>query len=97
MLIKVILLLAIAMVVALWMRTPGGARHLALRRMSIALFAVLAVLSILFPDLEAMINELKQHLGKFVWQHQLAVLVAVELASLGQVLDGARDRRQERC
>ena len=50
MLIKVILLLAIAMVVALWMRTPGGARHLALRRMSIALFAVLAVLSILFPD-----------------------------------------------
>lgn len=50
MLIKVILLLAIAVVVVLFVRTPGGARHLAMRRMSIALFAALAVLSVLFPD-----------------------------------------------
>ncbi len=50
MLIKVILLVAIAAVVTLWLRTPGGARHLALRRIAIALFTVLAVLSVLFPD-----------------------------------------------
>lgn len=50
MLIKVILLVAIAVVVVLWLRTPGGARHLALRRIAVALFAVLAVLSVLFPD-----------------------------------------------
>ena len=50
MLIKVLLLLAIAVVVVLFLRAPGGARHLAVRRMAVVLFAVLAALSVLFPD-----------------------------------------------
>lgn len=50
MLIQVILLVAIAVVVLLAVRAPAGARHLALRRISVAGFAVLAVLSVLFPD-----------------------------------------------
>lgn len=50
MLIKALLLLAIAVIVVLAVRAPTGARHLALRRMSISAFAVLAVLSVLFPD-----------------------------------------------
>jgi hypothetical protein len=49
-LIKSLLLLAIAVIVVLAVRAPTGARHLALRRMSISAFAVLAVLSVLFPD-----------------------------------------------
>ena len=50
MLIKVLLLLGVAAVVAVGLRPPSGARHLALRRIAIAGFAVLAVLSVLFPD-----------------------------------------------
>lgn len=50
MLIKVLLLLSIAVVVVLFLRSPGGARHLAVRRMAVVLFAVLAALSVLFPD-----------------------------------------------
>jgi hypothetical protein len=50
MLIKVLLLLAIAVVVVLSLRAPAGARHLAVRRVAVIGFAVLAVLSVLFPD-----------------------------------------------
>lgn len=50
MLIKVLLLLGVAAVVAVGLRPPSGARHLALRRIAIAGFAALAVLSVLFPD-----------------------------------------------
>lgn len=50
MLIKVILLVAITVTVALAVRTPSGARHLALRRIAILVFAMLAVLSVLFPE-----------------------------------------------
>ncbi|MBO9556660.1 DUF2304 domain-containing protein [Cellulomonas sp.] len=50
MLIKVLLLLAIAVVVVLSLRAPAGARHLAVRRVSVTGFAALAVLSVLFPD-----------------------------------------------
>lgn len=50
MLIKVLLLLGVAAVVAVGLRPPSGARHLALRRIAIAGFAVLAALSVLFPD-----------------------------------------------
>jgi len=49
-LIKVLLLVAIAVVVVLSLRAPAGARHLALRRVSVIGFAALAVLSVLFPD-----------------------------------------------
>jgi hypothetical protein len=49
-LIKVLLLLGVAAVVAVGLRPPSGARHLALRRIAIAGFAALAVLSVLFPD-----------------------------------------------
>ena len=50
MLIKVLLVLAILAVVALGLRAPSGARHLALRRLGVAAFAALAVLSVIFPD-----------------------------------------------
>jgi small membrane protein len=49
-LIKVLLLLAIAVVVLIGMRAPTGARHLALRRIGLAGFAAFAALSVLFPD-----------------------------------------------
>jgi len=49
-LIKVVLMLAIAVVVILGLRAPSGARHLALRRIAAVAFAALAALSILFPD-----------------------------------------------
>ncbi|MDT0164719.1 DUF2304 domain-containing protein [Actinotalea sp. AC32] len=50
MLIKVLLLAAIALVVVLGMRAPSGARHLAMRRMALAGFALFAALSVVFPD-----------------------------------------------
>lgn len=50
MLIKALLLVAIAVVVVLSLRAPAGARHLALRRVAVMAFAALAVLSVLFPD-----------------------------------------------
>lgn len=50
MLIKVLLLLGVGLFVALGLRAPSGARHLALRRIALVGFAVLAVLSVLFPD-----------------------------------------------
>ncbi|WP_182111748.1 MULTISPECIES: DUF2304 domain-containing protein [unclassified Actinotalea] len=50
MLIKVLLLLGVGVFVALGFRAPSGARHLALRRIALVGFAVLAVLSVLFPD-----------------------------------------------
>ncbi|WP_158609511.1 DUF2304 domain-containing protein [Cellulomonas triticagri] len=50
MLIKLLLLVAIAAVFVLGLRAPSGARHLALRRVSVLLAAALAALSVLFPD-----------------------------------------------
>ncbi len=50
MLIKVLLLLGVGLVVALGLRAPGGARHLAMRRIAVVGFAALAVLSVIFPD-----------------------------------------------
>jgi hypothetical protein len=50
MLIKVLLLVAILVVAALALRAPSGARHLAVRRMSVVAFAGLAALSVVFPD-----------------------------------------------
>lgn len=50
MLIKVLLLVAIAVVVVLSLRAPAGARHLAVRRVAVIAFAAFAVLSVLFPD-----------------------------------------------
>lgn len=50
MLIKALLLVAIAVVVVLSLRAPAGARHLAVRRVAVIGFAALAVLSVLFPD-----------------------------------------------
>lgn len=50
MLIQIILIVGVGLVVGLAMRAPAGARHLALRRIAVIGFALLAVLSILFPD-----------------------------------------------
>ena len=50
MLIKVLLLVAIAVVVLLSLRAPAGARHLAVRRVAVIAFALLAVFSVLLPD-----------------------------------------------
>lgn len=50
MLIKILLLVAIAVVIVLSLRAPAGARHLALRRIAVFGFGLLAVASILFPD-----------------------------------------------
>lgn len=50
MLIKLLLLLAIAAVFVLGLRAPSGARHLALRRVAVLLGALVAALSVVFPD-----------------------------------------------
>lgn len=50
MLIKLLLLAAIAAVFVLGLRAPSGARHLAFRRVGVAACALLAALSVLFPD-----------------------------------------------
>ena len=49
MLIKLLLLLAIALVAVFFMRPSPGARGRALRRLGTVAFAVLAALSVLFP------------------------------------------------
>jgi hypothetical protein len=49
--IKVILILALAVVAALLLRGSQGARHQAIRRLMLLLFAVLTVGSVLAPNL----------------------------------------------
>ncbi|HEY0216238.1 MAG TPA: DUF2304 domain-containing protein [Cellulomonas sp.] len=50
MLIKLLLLVAIAAVFVLGVRAPSGARHLALRRVSVVMATLVAILSVVFPD-----------------------------------------------
>ncbi len=50
MLIKLLLLVAIAAVFVLGLRAPSGARHLALRRVTVVVAALVATLSVVFPD-----------------------------------------------
>lgn len=50
MLIKVLLLLGVGLFLAVGLRAPSGARHLAFRRIALVGFAALAALSVLFPD-----------------------------------------------
>ena len=50
MLIQIILLAAIAVITVLLTRSTAGARHQAVRRLLLAGFVVLAVLSVLFPS-----------------------------------------------
>ncbi|WP_418606708.1 DUF2304 domain-containing protein [Georgenia sp. SUBG003] len=50
MLIQIILLVAIAIITVLLTRSTAGARHQAVRRLLLAGFVVLAVLSVLFPS-----------------------------------------------
>lgn len=50
MLIKLLLLVAIAAVFVIGLRAPSGARHLALRRVGVVLAALVATLSVVFPD-----------------------------------------------
>lgn len=50
MLIKVLLLLGVGLFLAVGLRAPSGARHLAVRRIALVGFAALAALSVLFPD-----------------------------------------------
>lgn len=50
MLIQIILLAAIAIITVLLTRSTAGARHQAVRRLLLAGFVVLAVLSVLFPS-----------------------------------------------
>lgn len=50
MLIRLVLLAAIFLVALLALRAPEGARHLALRRVAMCAFGLLAALSVLFPD-----------------------------------------------
>jgi hypothetical protein len=49
-LIQIILLVAIAIIAVLLTRSTAGARHQAVRRLLLAGFVVLAVLSVLFPN-----------------------------------------------
>lgn len=49
--IKVILVIAIALVAVVAMRGPRGARTLALRRIALAFFALLAAFTVIFPDI----------------------------------------------
>ena len=57
MLIKLLLVVAIAAVFVLGLRPPSGARHLALRRVTVVLAALLATLSVIFPDTWNLIAE----------------------------------------
>ena len=48
--IKVILLIAFGLVAVIGLRSPRGARHIALRRVALITFVLFAVASVLFPD-----------------------------------------------
>lgn len=58
--IKAVLLVAIVAIAAVSLRPATGARHLALRRISLLGFALLAVLSIIYPEAW---NEIARSLG----------------------------------
>ena len=78
--IKVILILAILGLAAVAMRAPRGARHVALRRIGLLVFALFAITSVLFPDLW---NWLAKLLG--VGRGTDLLLYALVLAFLGYV------------
>jgi hypothetical protein len=48
--IKVVLIIAIALIALVAMRTPQGARHLAVRRIAMLAFVLFAVTSVIVPD-----------------------------------------------
>lgn len=78
--IKIVLILAIVLLATAAMRVPRGARHVALRRIGLVVFAVFAVTSVLFPDLW---NWLARLLG--VGRGTDLLLYALVLAFLGYV------------
>lgn len=78
--IKVVLIVAILALAAIAMRTPRGARHVALRRIGLLAFSLFAITSVLFPDLW---NWLAQLLG--VGRGTDLLLYAFVLAFLGYV------------
>lgn len=48
--IKIILLVSISVIALIGLRAPRGARHLALRRMTLLAFVLFAAASVLFPE-----------------------------------------------
>lgn len=58
--IKIILIVALAVIALLLLRTSQGARHQAIRRLLLILFAVVTVGSVLVPDLW---NQVARRLG----------------------------------
>jgi hypothetical protein len=78
--IKVILIVAILGLAAAAMRSPRGARHVALRRIGLLVFSLFAITSVVFPDLW---NWLAQLLG--VGRGTDLLLYALVLAFLGYV------------
>lgn len=48
--IKLILILAMVAVGSIGVRSPRGARHVAMRRVALVVFVIFAVASVLFPD-----------------------------------------------
>lgn len=80
--IKVILVVGIALVAVLAMRGPRGARTLALRRIALMFFALLAVLTVLFPDiLTAVADALGVGRGTDLLLYLFIVVVLAYMAS----------------
>lgn len=48
--IQIILLVALAVIAVLAIRSPGGARPLAIRRIAVLVFMLVAIATVLFPD-----------------------------------------------
>jgi len=80
--IKVLLLIALAIVFVLGLRAPRGARHLALRRMGMGAFVLFAGASVIFPEIwNAMANALGVGRGTDLLLYTLIVACLVYVAS----------------
>ena len=80
--IKVLLLIALAIVFVLGLRAPRGARHLALRRVAMGAFVVFAAASVIFPEIwNAMANMLGVGRGTDLLLYTLLVACLLYVAS----------------
>ena len=90
--IKSVLLVCVAGIGWMMLRSPGGARHQASRRLVTLAFALFAIVTIAVPSLTA-------HLARFVGVGRGAdlLLYSLVIAFLAQVLSSfRRDARRER-
>ena len=88
-LIKIVLLVAIVVVTTMLTRSTAGARHQAVRRLTLVAFVVLAAAAILFPRL---LTQVAQFLG--VGRGADLLLYGLTVVFLGYVAASYRRMRQ---